>query len=134
MRVFVVVGVDFRTGAWQGFQGKDVMAEIRFTKAVNVKKLGVSYLRDLNSWIFDPKSLRFEVSFDGKEFKEAFVHNFEALKLESDEKKITNFEKGVNYSSVKCVRVTVKNSGECPDWHKGKGNPSWLFLDEILIE
>jgi predicted alpha-1,2-mannosidase len=127
-------GVDFRTGAWQGFQGKDVMAEIRFTKAVNVKKLGVSYLRDLNSWIFDPKSLRFEVSFDGKEFKEAFVHNFDALKIESDEKKITNFEKGVNYSSVKCVRVTVKNSGACPDWHKGKGNPSWLFLDEILIE
>ena len=32
------------------------------------------------------------------------------------------------------VKVIAKNIGLCPEWHKGAGNKSWIFADEIIIE
>ena len=32
------------------------------------------------------------------------------------------------------VRVHAKNVGRCPEWHKGKGEKAWLFVDEISIQ
>ena len=31
-------------------------------------------------------------------------------------------------------KVTAKNYGKLPAWHWSKGEPAWLFVDEILIE
>ena len=35
--------------------------------------------------------------------------------------------------AAKFIRVTIRSIGNCPDWHLGAGNPTWLFLDEIQI-
>ena len=32
------------------------------------------------------------------------------------------------------VRVVVEHYGRLPDWHPGKGEESWFFSDEIVIE
>jgi hexosaminidase len=29
------------------------------------------------------------------------------------------------------VKVVATNFGKIPDWHPGKGEPAWLFVDEI---
>ena len=128
---------DFRTGDWQGFQGTDIVAEVQFKRAMPIKKLGISFLRDVNSWIFDPAEVRIEVSKDGKVYTEAVNRKFNTITAEAAEnegKKITNFEQAVNFMEIKYVKVRVKNPGACPAWHLGAGNPSWLFLDEIIIE
>jgi hypothetical protein len=130
-------GNDFRTGTWQGFQGKDVEALVSFQKPVAIHTLGVSFLRDLNSWIFDPSEVIMEVSSNGKDYTEVINHRFEpmtAQKAQLEEKKCTNYEMQVNLSGIRFVRVKVKNPGTCPLWHLGNGNPTWLFLDEIIIE
>jgi hypothetical protein len=31
------------------------------------------------------------------------------------------------------VRVIVERYGVLPDWHPGKGEQSWFFADEIVI-
>jgi hypothetical protein len=31
------------------------------------------------------------------------------------------------------IKVIVHNSGPLPESHPGKGNPAWLFVDEILF-
>lgn len=130
-------GNDFRTGDWQGFQGKDVEAVISFKNPVSIQKMGVSFLRDLNSWIFDPSEVRMEVSSNGKDYTEVVNHRFDAMTAEKasvEEKKCTSYVQAVNLSGIRFVRVRVKNSGPCPSWHLGNGNPTWLFLDEIIIE
>lgn len=130
-------GNDFRTGTWQGFHGKDIVAEVQFQKAINITKLGISFLRDINSWIFDPSEVIMEVSSNGSVFKEALHHYFDPITEQIAAevgKKCTNFEQTVNFSAIKCVRIVVKNPGPCPVWHSGSSNPSWLFLDEIIIE
>jgi hypothetical protein len=78
-----------------------------------------------------------EVSSNGKDYKEAVNHRFDAMtsqKASVEEKKCTSYVQEVNLSGIRFVRVRVKNSGPCPSWHLGNGNPTWLFLDEIIIE
>jgi hypothetical protein len=32
------------------------------------------------------------------------------------------------------VRLRAKTLGPIPDWHPGRGNPAFIFIDEILVE
>ena len=125
---------DFRTGDWQGFQGEDVIAVVSFTEPRDIHSIGVSYLRDLRSWIFDPSSIVIECSVDGKTFTQAANFPIEKASKETEEKSLGNFVKSVALNKVKAIRYTIKNQGVCPEWHLGAGNPTWIFLDELLFE
>jgi hypothetical protein len=125
---------DFRTGDWQGFQGKDVVAVVSFTEPRDIQSIGVSYLRDLRSWIFDPSSIVIEFSLDGKTFTQAADFAIEKPSKETEEKSLGNFVKSVALNKVKAIRYTISNQGVCPEWHLGAGNPTWIFLDELLFE
>lgn len=125
---------DFRTGDWQGFQGKDVVAVVSFTEPRDIQSIGVSYLRDLRSWIFDPSSILIEFSLDGKTFTQAADFSIEKPSKETEEKSLGNFVKSVALNKVKAIRYTISNQGLCPEWHLGAGNPTWIFLDELIFE
>jgi hypothetical protein len=30
--------------------------------------------------------------------------------------------------------MTLPNAGPCPDWHDAATEPSWLFVDEFVVE
>jgi hypothetical protein len=34
----------------------------------------------------------------------------------------------------KYLRYTLINPGKLPEWHLGAGNPTWLFIDELLYK
>ena len=36
--------------------------------------------------------------------------------------------------TARYVRMTLVNAGECPDWHDAATEPSWLFVDELVVE
>ena len=42
--------------------------------------------------------------------------------------------KSVVIENVKYIRYTIRNQGVCPDWHLGVGNPTWIFLDELIFD
>lgn len=125
---------DFRTGDWQGFQGKDVVAVVSFSEPRDIHSIGVSYLRDLRSWIFDPSSIVIEFSVDGKTFTQAADFSIEKPSKETEEKSMGNFVKSLALNKVQAIRYTIKNQGVCPAWHLGAGNPTWIFLDELIFD
>lgn len=125
---------DFRTGDWQGFQGKDVVAVVSFTEPRDIQSIGISYLRDLRSWIFDPSSILIEISTDGKTFTQAADFALKKPNKETEEKSLGNLAKKVAFKQVKAIRYTIKNQGICPEWHLGSGNPTWIFLDELIFD
>jgi hypothetical protein len=51
------------------------------------------------------------------------LRNEVSLQLESD--------KQIKY---KYLRYTLSNPGKLPTWHLGAGNPTWLFIDELLYK
>ena len=124
---------EFRTGDWQGFWAQDVVAEISFDAPRKVNEIAVGCLSDMKSWIFLPSSVSFEYSYDGETFESESATT--TLEEETAEDMYAHTLEVIGKISpakpVKKIRIIVKNSGKCPDWHLGDGNDTWLFLDEI---
>jgi hexosaminidase len=89
--------------------------------------------RSTGSWIFYPTLVEFSVSVDGEYFTN--VARFE-IPIPGGHRDTSIKELEQNLTNVKAryVRVYAKNVGICPDWHPGKGDKAWLFVDEIVVE
>lgn len=126
-------GVDFKTGNWQGYWGVDLDATIDLGESQIVKKIGAGFLQDQNSWIFMPEWVRFEVSMDGVEYR-----TLDKIENKIDEKEdggiVKEFEIKIPKQKIRYIKVFAKNKGFCPDWHKGAGEPAWIFVDEVWVK
>lgn len=124
---------EYRGTEWQGFNGKNVEGVIELNEKKEVSTIRVSYLQDQKSWIFPPKSISIEVSEDGVNFKKAGKAVGVSVKP-GDTPKTGTIALEIAPTTCKFIRFTIENYGPCPDWHLGKGNPTWLFLDEIIVK
>lgn len=127
-------GNEYRTGDWQGYWDQDLIAEVSFKEGRVIDSVGLSCLSDMKSWIFLPNEIQFEISTDGVNYKP-----LKSIKITPeiendmpshhiDFKQITNCKE-----PILKIRVTAKSTEKCPEWHLGAGNPTWLFVDEILF-
>jgi len=119
-------------GDWQGFNRHDLDATIDLGRAIPVHTIRTTFLQDQDDWIFLPTSVEYAVSADGASFRTvaempntvspkksgSFIHPFEA-----------KFPK----AEARYVRVRARNIGVCPQWHKAKGQPAWVFVDEMMV-
>lgn len=130
-------GNEFRTGDYQGYYNQDVVAVIEFAAARTFKEVGVSFIRDQKAWIFSPSKITIEASINGTDF--FTIAQKELPKATSSDQnpfkdKIlieVDSDKALKY---KYLRYTISNPGLLPTWHLGAGNPTWLFIDELLYE
>ena len=127
-------GKEFRTGDWQGFYGEDVKTVLSFDSLRTIKEIGVSFIRDQKSWIFLPSSIEIEISKDGITFQSIPSIVIPKATPSDENPKTFEFRSKIESQSIKAIRYTIKNPGLCPDWHLGKGNKTWLFLDELIFE
>jgi predicted alpha-1,2-mannosidase len=124
---------DFRTGAWQGYQGVDLVAVVDLGSRRPVRCVTMRFLQDQNSWIFMPSEVEFSISADGEEYASlGSVPN--TVPDDHDGVIIEDFEKEGTGAEARYVRVRARNIGLCPEWHKGAGHKAWIFADEIVIE
>ncbi|MEO1436972.1 MAG: GH92 family glycosyl hydrolase, partial [Bacteroidota bacterium] len=129
---YVRGGQDFRTGAWQGYQGTDLHAIVDLGEVKQLKSITLSTLQDQRSWIFFPDSVRIETSIDGKSFDDyAAVVNTISEREEGG--LLQDF--GADKETIgRFIKIHAKNKRTVPDWHLGAGGKAWLFVDELQIE
>ncbi|MEZ4977208.1 MAG: GH92 family glycosyl hydrolase [Flavobacteriaceae bacterium] len=126
---------DFRTGVWQGYFDKDLIATVDLGKDTWVESIGINFLQDQRAWIFLPKKVIFSVSTDGKTFKS--IAHFDSETLEpSDLTEIKSYDYHLKGQTIRYVKITAKNLGALPEWHLGYGDDGkcWIFADEITIK
>ncbi|MFN8549030.1 MAG: GH92 family glycosyl hydrolase [Candidatus Eisenbacteria bacterium] len=126
-------GPDFRLGAWQGFEGKDMEAVIDLGETTEIHRLALGCLQDQNSWIFMPARVSFELSLDGTNFTPAGTAT-SGVDPHADGGILRECEVRVKDSLARYVRVRAESLRSCPAWHKGAGNPCWIFIDEVTAE
>jgi hexosaminidase len=123
----------FADGNWQGFHQSDLDAIIDLGKPMPIKRIAAGFLDNTGSWIFYPTLVEFSLSSDGEHFSNAgrFEIPFPSGHREPSIRELTQ-----NVSDVKArfVRIYAKNVGACPEWHPGRGDKAWLFVDEIVVE
>ncbi len=122
-----------RDGLWQGFQGDDLKITIDLGKVQKISSVTGSFFQRERSWIFLPKSMEVDLSEDGKEFsKPASVKN-EILPKTGGAftyKLTATFP----VQQARYIKLTARNLGTCPPWHRGTGDKAWLFVDEVVVE
>ncbi|MAM28281.1 MAG: glycosyl hydrolase family 92 [Flavobacteriaceae bacterium] len=127
---------DFRTGAWQGYQDKDVVAIVDIGSVRPIETISVSFLQDQGSWIFLPTEVECYVSDNPRNFyKQLPVVRFDAKKP-SDTIKIEQANFKMNNYSARYIKIVAKNAGALPPWHLGfpLDGKAWVFVDEIEIQ
>ena len=125
-------GLNWRTGGWQGYQGTDFEAVIDLREPREIRRLGAGFCQDARSWIWMPGEVIFEVSDDGKSFREAGRMRPEAAMQDYT---VQTWDCVLPVSGqARYIRVKALNPGEIPAWHPGAGYESFIFIDEIWVE
>nr|NQU93210.1 chitobiase/beta-hexosaminidase C-terminal domain-containing protein [Bacteroidota bacterium] len=124
---------NFMDGHWQGFQGKDMEVIIDLGGRIEVSSITVNCLQVVNSWIILPKQIEIYISDDGKNFTKTAIADHEILVSETDEI-IHGLSAQFETIKTNFIKVIAKNYGPLPEWHKGAGDDSWIFVDEIVVK
>lgn len=124
---------DFRNGKWLGYKVVPLTAVISMQKPVTSKKITLSMLQNVSSYIFPP--VRVEV-WGGTE-----INNLKLLSTlkpsmpTPDGRQNDNlmYECSFSPQPLKYVKVVAVPLAKLPGWHQGKGEPAWVFMDEVFI-
>ena len=125
---------DFRTGAWQGYWGKDVIAVVDLGSIKPIETISVNFLQDQGSWIFYPSEVECYVSPSRTFYKNLPPQKINAgVRSDDPEIKTLTFNMG-GYSS-RYIKIVAKNFGKLPEWHLGgPEGDAWIFVDEITVK
>jgi predicted alpha-1,2-mannosidase len=122
---------NWRTGEWQSYYDTDFEAVIDLKESKQINYLGVHVLQDVSPWILYPKEVIFYISDDGKNFTEV---SRAVNKVDQQMTTVQTQELGSNISAkARYIKVKAITGGRLPQWHESAGNPSHLFIDEIMI-
>jgi len=125
---------DFRTGAWQGYWGKDVVATIDLSKEKEVKTVRSNFLQDQGSWIFYPTEVTLYIAGEDKKFQKVSTEQINAQE-QNDAITIKTVNFNVGNPKVRYIKMVAKNAGKVPSWHLGAPDgDAWVFVDEIGFE
>lgn len=124
---------DFRTGTWQGYHDRDVVATIDLGKVQDINEVTANFLQDQGSWIFYPTTVTIAGSVNGKQFTTLKTYTVQATDRD-DEAQIKSFSFQGD-STYRYIKLTAKKLGKLPDWHLGYplDGRSWIFIDEIDV-
>jgi F5/8 type C domain len=123
---------NWRLGHWQGYQGNDLEAVIDMGQVKSIKSVSIGTLQDSKSWIVFPKHVEYWLSDDNKNYKLITTVN---TKVDIKDLNIQTQEYKANLNTqARYVKIVAKQYGPLPDWHESKGQPSYIFVDEITVE
>jgi len=124
---------NFRDGTWQAVQGGDMEMTVDLGEVIPIDSVSLNFYVYQDAWIFQPSIVEFSISSDG--------NNFEVIKRNTAESfNSTDFQGLVLRSTgqlenvrARYVRVKAVNAGVCPDWHEAATEPTWIFIDELVV-
>ena len=124
--------LNYKTGRWIAFYKNDMEAVIDLKEPTEISSMTLHTAVEKGDWIFDARAISVSVSDDNKVFKEVASEKYPVMK-ETDPNQVYTHE--LKFAPVKAryVKVYAQPEHKIPSWHGGKGNPGFLFVDEIIL-
>ena len=118
---------------WVGWEGIDASIVLDLGRPTEISSVSCDFLHQIGAWILLPRGVTYSVSCDGADWEP-----FDQIDI--PEKRTGKVEfipiKGQSKTgprSVRYIKIEVDGTKTCPPWHYGVGNPSWFFIDEIIV-
>ncbi len=124
---------DFRASCWHALRGEDLDVVVDLRKEQSVSSVGARFVRNLGAWIFLPERVSVEVAPRGGTFEQVGEMDL-PVAAELDPAGVEFVEISFPSRLVDRVRFRAEGPGMCPAWHAGVGNPSWMFVDEVVVQ
>ncbi len=124
---------EWRTGRWHGYQYTDFEATIDLGGPRAIRRAGAGFLQDVRSWIWMPVEVVVSVSLDGERFRELGRVEHDVAP-DAPGVVVRDLVATFEPLEARYVRIHGKNYGKIPDWHPGRGDGAFVFVDEVLIE
>jgi hypothetical protein len=119
---------------WLGFRQDTVSITISLYKKQKIKSILFDLLQDYDSWIFLPEKAEvYSIIKENGGFEKSGEMNFipdESNHLRVCKPLIFNFRRKIKTGTIKLQLYLLKR---IPDWHPGKGEKSWIFIDEVKV-
>ncbi|MEI7586640.1 chitobiase/beta-hexosaminidase C-terminal domain-containing protein [Runella sp.] len=123
---------DFKNPAWLGYREKPFEALFTFAQPTPVKSLTLSIGKNIGGFIFPPASV--EVWGGPDKMHLTLLQKIQPEQPTKDQsarvEAIQSQLKEGNYSVIKLIARPV---AKLPAWHAGKGQPAWVFVDEVFF-
>lgn len=123
---------NWRAGGWQGYQGQDFEGIIAFKKPKKISGIKASFLEDQQAWIFYPKTVSFYASDDSLHWH--LIQTIPTNKPDHNLNVTTSTFSTTKPTTARFIKVTATSFGAMPQWHEGRGNPTFIFIDEIAVD
>jgi uncharacterized membrane protein len=124
---------DFRSNKWLGFKDEYLESFMFFNQPVELSSVTLSTVIDIGSYIMPAQ----QVEVWGGTSKTNLVL---LKKLNPEQPKgfgplpyRTGFNCTFPTQKISILKIVAKPVSKLPDWHPGKGQPGWVFVDEVFL-
>ena len=125
---------NYKDTAWLGFREQPFAARFYFDQPPEINSITISYGNSVSAYILPPAVL--EIWGEGNNSKFVLLKKVVTPAVKKEDLK-TNRVEGIKIdipgSRYKSYRVIAKNIMKLPEWHPGKGEKGWVFIDEIFF-
>lgn len=117
---------------WQGYEGTDMDVIVDLTRLEDIRKISSTFIQLIGSWVLYPAEVEYFTSVDGINWVSAGKIHTDPMP--SKGKAEREFMVEFPVTKARFVRLSATNTAVLPEWHEYKGQASWIFADEIIVE
>lgn len=122
----------FSTGDWIGLYNENFEATVDLKSIQEVAEVVINTFVSPNDWIFGPKQFNVFLSNDGVHFTSVYSKEI-ATALQADNAKILDLKATFESQKARYIKITAPIFEKIPQWHYAAGQPTFLFVDEIIV-
>ena len=127
-----LTGTDSYKSGWQGYEGSDMEFVVDLLQPTKISSVKLNFVKNPVDWVLFPTEVVFSISMDGKTCKNLKSTKFDASS--PSEKEIKPAGNNFPETEVRYVKVAATSPKVLPKWHEFRGEPCWIFADELVVE
>jgi len=125
--------LSFGNGKWLGYRDNDMQALLLFNNPVKVQSITFSALMNVGGFIFPPTRVDVWGGPDEKHLKMLGTITPNQPTKEMTDAKNLSLQVSFAPTEVKCIKFLAVPVHSLPQWHAGKGQKGWVFMDEVFV-
>ena len=127
-----LLGTNAYKSGWQGYEGTDMEFVVDLQKPVKISSVKLNFVKSPDDWVLFPELVQYTFSLDGKVWQNIQPIKFDASSPSRKEEKAA--ESKFPETEVQFIKVIAISPKILPEWHEYKGQPCWIFADELIVE
>ena len=125
---------DYGSGEWIGLYDKPLDITIMMDGATPYTSVTVSTFIERTDNVFNPSEITVSLSDDGENFTEAARMKYAPIGRDGVERVTGNYTVTFPETKAKYIHVTAAPQAESPSWNKIKNKPTYLYIDEVMVQ